>query len=454
MLHEFNEKELSITEDGAPILTCHHSSDMARPPYLHPFYAPNGQVVTDDTNIGHQHPPGVCFTRGTVNGAALPHDEMTRDTEASSARFSIVTTWKNSAEPFLIETCKTEVHPRQTEVQILDIEISLHAPSHPLEFTGDVGLSYLAVEMEYRKAANADGRIGESEVNGNMSVWGTLCGLTAAEQIGSRGRYLPASVKRRHNVSRGGRFFRIPFRTGGTFHNRCRYNTDVKISCACLCWGSLHCGFMGIPPRLHEHINMMKNETLFPLYNKGEQIDTPHPPPQKPQGGPQQAHARRVYIETYGCQMNVSDSELMAGILTQSGHQTVTHIDDADVVLVNTCAIRENAETKVINRLKHLNHRKRRQPELIIGVCGCMAQHLRDRLLDAAPYVDIVMGPDAYRNLPVALDALTGGVEAHVSLKDRDPFLGLRLDKSEDYADIAPIRKEGNSRMAHNSAWL
>ena len=185
----------------------------------------------------------------------------------------------------------------------------------------------------------------------------------------------------------------------------------------------------------------MKDQTLFPLYNKGERVETPQPP-QKSQSVPH-AHSRRVYIETYGCQMNVSDSELMAGILTQSGHQTVTHIDDADVVLVNTCAIRENAETKVINRLKHLNHRKRRQPELIIGVCGCMAQHLRDKLLDAAPYVDLVMGPDAYRNLPVALDSLIGGVEAHVSLKDRDPFLGLRLDKSEDYADIAPIRKEG-----------
>ena len=182
MLHEFNEKELSITEDGAPILTCHHGADVARPPYLHPFYAPNGQVVTDDTNIGHQHPPGICFTRGTVNGAVLHHDEMTRDTEAASARFSIVTTWKNSEEPFLIETCKAEAQPRQTEVQILDIEFSLHALSHPLEFTEDVGLSYLAVEMEYRKAADADGRIGESEVNGNISVWGTLCGLTATEQ--------------------------------------------------------------------------------------------------------------------------------------------------------------------------------------------------------------------------------------------------------------------------------
>ena len=190
----------------------------------------------------------------------------------------------------------------------------------------------------------------------------------------------------------------------------------------------------------------MKDQTLFPLYNKNDRVDVPHPPPQKPQNGTaigMQTHARRVYIETYGCQMNVSDSELMAGILAQSGHETVTHIDDADVVLVNTCAIRENAETKVINRLKHLNHRKRRQPELIIGVCGCMAQHLRDRLLDAAPYVDLVMGPDAYRNLPVALDSLTRDVEAHVSLTDRDPFLGLRLDKTEDYADIAPIRKEG-----------
>ncbi|MCY4402756.1 MAG: tRNA (N6-isopentenyl adenosine(37)-C2)-methylthiotransferase MiaB [Candidatus Poribacteria bacterium] len=142
---------------------------------------------------------------------------------------------------------------------------------------------------------------------------------------------------------------------------------------------------------------------------------------------------RNVYIETYGCQMNVSDSELMTGILTQAGHRTVSDIDDADVILLNTCAIRENAETKVINRLEHLNHKKRREGNLIIGVCGCMAQHLRDKILDAAPYVDLVMGPDAYRNLPMALNAVVSG----------DPFLGLQLDKSEDYADIAPIRKEG-----------
>ena len=185
MLHEFNEKELSFTENDAPILTCYHG-DMARPPYVHPLYAPNGQVVTDDSNIGHQHPPGICFTRGTVNGGQLNHDEITRDTEASSKgtsnRFSIVTTWIGAAVPFLIETCTTEIHPPQTEVQVLDIEISLHATSKPLEFAGNIGLGCLTAEMEHRKTADADARIGESEVNGNMSAWGTLCGLTAAEQ--------------------------------------------------------------------------------------------------------------------------------------------------------------------------------------------------------------------------------------------------------------------------------
>jgi len=143
--------------------------------------------------------------------------------------------------------------------------------------------------------------------------------------------------------------------------------------------------------------------------------------------------AQRVYIETYGCQMNVSDSELMAGILTRSGYEMVDQLESADVVLVNTCAIRENAEEKVLNRLKHLNHRKRRQPNLVLGVCGCMAQHIKTKILDAAPYVDLVMGPDAYRSLPRAIQSVTTG----------DPFLGLKLDKSEDYADIAPIRKEG-----------
>ena len=142
---------------------------------------------------------------------------------------------------------------------------------------------------------------------------------------------------------------------------------------------------------------------------------------------------RRVYIETYGCQMNVSDSELMSGILTQNGYEIVDRLEDANVVLLNTCAIRENAEEKVLNRLIHLHHRKRRQSDLVLGVCGCMAQHMKTKLIDAAPYVDFVLGPDAYRNLPMAINSVTTG----------DPFLGLKLDRGEDYADIAPIRKEG-----------
>ena len=173
---------------------------------------------------------------------------------------------------------------------------------------------------------------------------------------------------------------------------------------------------------------MQNRTTPLPLYKHAPKLDLPE---SSLPSGP--APVRKVYIETYGCQMNVSDSELMAGILTEAGHQTVSDIADADVVLLNTCAIRENAETKVLNRLVHLNHRKRRDRNLIIGVCGCMAQHLRTQLLTAAPYVDLVMGPDAYRNLPMALNAVANG----------DPFLSLQLDKSEDYADIAPIRKEG-----------
>ena len=183
----------------------------------------------------------------------------------------------------------------------------------------------------------------------------------------------------------------------------------------------------------------MKQIPPFPIYKVDTKVHTEDNGPKNAsdarkiasKNNPQ--NSRKVFIETYGCQMNVSDSELMSGILSQAGHKTVTDINAADVILLNTCAIRENAETKVINRLEHLNHRKRKERNLIIGVCGCMAQHLRDKLLEAAPYVDIMMGPDAYRDLPMAINAVASG----------DPFLGLQLDKNEDYADISPIRKEG-----------
>ncbi len=169
----------------------------------------------------------------------------------------------------------------------------------------------------------------------------------------------------------------------------------------------------------------VQTKNPIPLYQP-----LPISDPIAPSGIPQ---ARRIYIETYGCQMNVSDSELMTGVLTRSGHHIADQIEDADVILLNTCAIRENAETKVINRLTQLSHRKRKQDDLILGVCGCMAQHLRTKLVEAAPYVDLVMGPDAYRDLPRAINSVASG----------DPFINLKLDKAEDYADIAPIRKDG-----------
>ena len=140
-----------------------------------------------------------------------------------------------------------------------------------------------------------------------------------------------------------------------------------------------------------------------------------------------------AYIETYGCQMNVSDSELMAGLLTRAGYKMTDDAESANVILINTCAIRENAEEKVLNRLKHLNAIKRRNPNMVLGICGCMAQHMRTLVLDAAPYIDLVLGPDAYRSLPQAI----------ASAKAKDTFVNLKLDKSEDYADLAPIRKDG-----------
>ncbi|MGM0668304.1 MAG: hypothetical protein ACQET1_01215, partial [Gemmatimonadota bacterium] len=116
---------------------------------------------------------------------------------------------------------------------------------------------------------------------------------------------------------------------------------------------------------------------------------------------------KRAYIETYGCQMNISDGELMAGHLSARGFDIVSSPDQADVVVVNTCAIREHAEQRVLGRVAQLNGIREKNPELVIGVTGCMAQRMGEDLLKEAPHVDLVMGPDGYRNLPDALLALT-----------------------------------------------
>ena len=201
MLHcETTEKTLSITEDSAPILTYTYG-DRERPAHFHPLYAPNGQGVTDNTRIGHQHPPGLCFSLGTES---LAQPVLTRQYVSSAAdptaKFTIVTTW-GAKEPLLIETCTTEVHPPQTEVQVLDIAISLQARTTSLEFAGNVGLSCLTTDMEYRKALDADGRIGESEVSGNVSAWGTISGITTAEQTAVGVAIFP------HPMNRDTKFF-------------------------------------------------------------------------------------------------------------------------------------------------------------------------------------------------------------------------------------------------------
>ena len=123
----------------------------------------------------------------------------------------------------------------------------------------------------------------------------------------------------------------------------------------------------------------------------------------------QPAGRKKAYVETYGCQMNISDGELMQGILAAQGYELTGSPAEADVVLVNTCAIREHAEQRVIGRVGELSRFKREKPDMVIGVTGCMAQRLGTRLLEKAPYVDLVMGPDGYRTLPEALGRLRPG---------------------------------------------
>ena len=140
-----------------------------------------------------------------------------------------------------------------------------------------------------------------------------------------------------------------------------------------------------------------------------------------------------VYIETYGCQMNVADTELMLGTLSDHGYTRINAPDDADVILLNTCAIREHAETRVLGRLGELAKVKKRRPSVRLGVTGCMAQHLRERLQEQAPLVDLLVGPDGYRHLPSLLDP--DG--------DADPHIGLRLGSEETYADLPVAHTPG-----------
>ncbi len=180
--HQTTETTLSIREDDAPILTCDYG-DATNSPFLHPIYTPDGQVVTVDATFGQPYPPGISFSLGTISGGQYARSVSSRKLLSSSDQFSIDSTWEDATGLFLIETYRVEVKPRQNEVQIVDIKISLRAPKRSVELTGDVGLGYHAVEMEHRKAVDADTRMGELELNGKVSAWGTLSGLTTAENV-------------------------------------------------------------------------------------------------------------------------------------------------------------------------------------------------------------------------------------------------------------------------------
>jgi len=152
--------------------------------------------------------------------------------------------------------------------------------------------------------------------------------------------------------------------------------------------------------------------------------------------------AKRAYVETYGCQMNISDGELMEGLLAARGYEIVRTPEEADVVLVNTCAIREHAETRVLGRVSQLNGLKRERPELVIGVTGCMAQRLGTTLLEQAPYVDLVMGPDGYRSLPESLERIAEGRAARVG-REGSRLAVLEFDAAENYQGLEQLRSDG-----------
>lgn len=147
---------------------------------------------------------------------------------------------------------------------------------------------------------------------------------------------------------------------------------------------------------------------------------------------------KKLYIESYGCQMNFSDSEIVASILADNGFNTTKNIEEADVVFINTCSIREKAEFTVRNRLKSFTKYKKKKPEMIIGVLGCMAERIKSQLLDEEKLVDIVVGPDAYRDLPNLLNQAEDGRKA----------VNVILSKEETYADISPVRLLSNGVTA------
>lgn len=139
---------------------------------------------------------------------------------------------------------------------------------------------------------------------------------------------------------------------------------------------------------------------------------------------------KKLYLESYGCAMNFADSEVVASILIKNGYATTQNEEEADLILINTCAVRDNAEQRVRKRLTEFKKRKVQKPWLIVGVLGCMAERIKTQLLEEEKLVDLVVGPDAYRDLPNLVEKVSGGQKA----------INVLLSRDETYADITPIR--------------
>ncbi|NBC57452.1 MAG: tRNA (N6-isopentenyl adenosine(37)-C2)-methylthiotransferase MiaB [Bacteroidetes bacterium] len=149
-------------------------------------------------------------------------------------------------------------------------------------------------------------------------------------------------------------------------------------------------------------------------------------------------NTKNLYIESYGCQMNFSDSEIVASILSENGYNTTQTLEDADLVLVNTCSIRDKAEQTVRKRLEKFNAVKKHNNQMKVGVLGCMAERLKSKFLEEEKIVDLVVGPDAYKDLPNLLEEVEGGQSA----------VNVILSKEETYADVSPVRLQSNGVSA------
>jgi len=149
---------------------------------------------------------------------------------------------------------------------------------------------------------------------------------------------------------------------------------------------------------------------------------------------PKKSGTKKLFLESYGCQMNFSDSEIVASILMDNGFSTTQNFEEADVIFLNTCAIRENAELRVRNRLNDFKKVKQKNPKMLVGVLGCMAERLKSQLMEEEKLVDMVVGPDAYRDLPNLIEEAEDGHKA----------INVILSKEETYADVTPVRLGSN----------